>query len=579
VKNLDDNNSSVNLLKTGTNFILFFMILITVAAWITYGTLRGVIGMISYVFVGLIFVLPWIIPFFGWLLGILGIMGILQDGFYEFTLNLSHLESSWMTISWSWIVSVIALTIGLILTVFLIFWLKGLMKYRRKAPNKNFALINCNIIDGNRDTDIIKDGVILIKNIVKKGEPSGLIIGVGSSKEVKIPHNYKKVDLKGGYVLPGLINAHCHLIGSGKPSKLMNLSDDVVKKFTKLLKLRLIKWVLTRMMMKNCFNALNAGVTTLRALGDAVYLDVKLRKLIEKGKILGPRLIVAGCPLCITGGHGGLFSIVADSIPEIRKGIRKNLRNEVDCIKIISTGGVMDARKVGEAGRPQMTIEEIETACFEAHRGKLLVATHCESSDGIKEALLGGVDTIEHGAAIPDNLVELFKNNSKSLRGYTALIPTLTAGMGLSTLPIKSTKITQEKFENAKLVEIGLIEGLRKAYKEGIKLGVGTDATVPYSTHYEVWKELKYYLKYTNMTAQEAIYFATKGNAEILGISDITGSIEVGKYADLQVVPGNPLENIDFLGKVVKVMIRGYLINKPKVKKIKGLQKIVPIEV
>ena len=273
-----------------------------------------------------------------------------------------------------------------------------------------------------------------------------------------------------------------------------------------------------------------------------------------------------------------MLGFEVDSTAEIRKAVRRNIREEVDCIKILSTGGVMDARMVGEAGRPQMTVEEIETSCFEAHRGKLLIATHCESTEGMKEALLGGVDTIEHGAEITDELIPLFKNNPKSLRGYTTVVPTISAGMGLATLPIKVTKITQIKRENAKLIEIGMIIALQRAYKEGIKLGVGTDASVPYVPHYEVWKELKYLFKYTGMTAQEAIYFATKNNAEVIGVDNITGSIEVGKSADLQVVHDNPLENLDCLGQVSKVIIRGHLITNPKVKKIKKLKEIEPLE-
>jgi len=123
-----------------------------------------------------------------------------------------------------------------------------------------------------------------------------------------------------------------------------------------------------------------------------------------------------------------------------------------------------------------------------------------------------------------------------------------------------------------------MIKGLQRAYNEGIKFGVGTDASVPYVPHYEVWKELKYLIKYTGMSTQEAIYFATQNNAEIIGVGNITGSIEIGKSADIQVVPGNPLENIDYLGQVSKVLIKGYLIKNPKVKKIKKLKEIEPLE-
>jgi imidazolonepropionase-like amidohydrolase len=360
--------------------------------------------------------------------------------------------------------------------------------------------------------------------------------------------------------------------------KFMNFSDKTLEKLTKLLKTPLGKKILSNMMKNNANNALNAGVTTLRTMGDPFYLDLKLRDKIKKGKFIGPRLICAGMGICITGGHGGMMAYAADSPIEIKKAIRKNLRKEVDLIKILSTGGVMSSRKVGEAGRPQMTIEEIETACFEAHRGGLLVATHCESTHGIKEALLGGVDSIEHGAKITDDLVPLFKKNPKSLRGFTTLTSTISAGMGMAVLSKEETKITDVKKENAILIEVGMIHGLQKAYKEGIILTVGTDAAVPYATHYNVWKELKNFLKYTDMTAQEALHFATKGNAENIGIGEITGSIEVGKSADIQVVPGNPLDNIEYLGQVSMVVIKGYLIKNPKVKKVKNLKEFEPIE-
>jgi imidazolonepropionase-like amidohydrolase len=403
-------------------------------------------------------------------------------------------------------------------------------------------------------------------------------VGVGKASDIKVPEDYKKVDLKGAYILPGLINAHCHLTGSGKPTKLMKLSDKNMKRLIKFLATPIGKIILLKLMKSNALNALNAGITTLRSMSDPLYIDLKLRDQINEGKIIGPRLFCAGKGICITGGHGWIMAFVADSVTEIRKAVRQNLRMRVDHIKILSTGGVMDARKVGEAGRPQMTIEEIETACFEAHRGGLLVATHCESTDGIREALKGGVDSIEHAAEIPDDLVPLIRNNPKSLRGYTVIVPTVSAGMGMAVLPKEDTKITPESFENAKIIEKGMISALQKAYKEGLKFSCGTDASVPYSLQYEVWKELRYYLRYTEMTPQEAIYYATKGNAENMGIDDITGSIEVGKFADLIVVEGNPLENIDYLGDVSKVIIRGHIINNPKVKKAKKLKELTPME-
>ena len=577
---MSDSNKNSPFFLTCISFFVFIAALISVLAWITYGNLNDVLGSLAYGIIGLLNLYPWIIPFIGIPLGILDLLGFFGFRMYDVSLSIAHLNSSWMSIFWYWLVVMVGIFLEVFLMMIIISYLKKL-KYRDKAPKANLALVNCNIIDGNKDSKIISNGVILIKNIGAEGEKVGVIEKVGTKTEINIPPDYKIVDLKEAYILPGLINAHCHLFGSGKPMKIMNLSDSTMKKLMKILSTPFGIMLGKNMMESNITNALNAGVTTLRSMGDPFYLDVKLRKKIEKGKFIGPRLLVAGLGLCPTGGHGGMLGFVADDKGEIRKRIRQNVRQEVDHIKILSTGGVMDAKMIGEAGRPQMTVEEIETACFEAHRAGLLVATHCESTEGMKEALEGGVDSIEHGAFIPDDMIPLFKNNPKSLRGFTSVTPTISAGMAMATLPYKDTKITPIKFENAKLIEKGMIQCLQKAYESNIRFACGTDASVPYSTHYGVWKELKYYMNYTKMSAKEAIYFATKNTAELLGIDNITGTIEAGKSADLQVVQENPLENIDALGNISKVVIRGYLINHPKVKQIKKLEKteIVPMEV
>ncbi|MFX1502960.1 MAG: amidohydrolase family protein [Promethearchaeota archaeon] len=575
-----DKKPSINLITSAGTFLFLFIVLVALLAWIIYGTLEGVLATLSYLIVGIICCFPWLIPFIGIPLGILDVLGIFGFNIYTVSLNIARLSGSWLSVTWYWLISILGMGINLILMLRAISWFKGI-KHRKKEPKTNYALINCNIIDGNRGSEIISNGVILIKNIVEEDETPGLITVVGTINEINIPLDYKIVDLKGKYILPGLINAHCHLFGNGKPMKLMGLSDKYMEKLAKILDTPFGRRFAKNRMKKNAITALNAGVTTLRTMGDPFYLDVKIRKKVEKGKFLGPRLLVAGYGLCPTGGHGGLLGFIADDTGEIRKRIRKNVREEVDHIKILSTGGVMDARMIGEAGRPQMTIEEIETACFEAHRGGLLVATHCESTEGMKEALLGGVDSIEHGAEIADELIPLFKENPKSLRGYTIFTPTISAGMALSTLPIKKTKINPIKLENAKLIERGMILAFQKAYKRGIRFSCGTDASVPYSTHYGVWKELKYYMKYSNMTAQEAIYYATKNTAENIGIGKVTGSIEVGKSADLQIVPGNPLENIDILGKVEMVIIKGNIIKNPRFKKVNVVEStpLEPLEI
>ena len=561
-------NSGSNVASRG-KFLFFLIIIVSILSWITYGTLQGVLGSLSYLLLGILCMFPWIIPFAGIPLGIIDLLGIWGFRMYDLTLFWAHLPGSWLPLLYYWVMVLVSSGLNC-LVVYLII---SKLITPKPAPKTNIALVNCNIIDGNRESKVISDGVVLIKNIVKEDEKPGLITGVGKANEITIPSDYKKIDLDGQYLLPGLINAHCHIFGSGAPTALMKLSDETKEKLIKILNRPLIRKLAIKLLETNVRTALHAGVTTLRSAGEFAYIDVKLRKKIEKGKFLGPRLLVAGMVICPTGGHGGVMGLVVDSKAEIRKAVRKNARAEVDFIKIISTGGVMDAKMIGEAGRPQMTTEEIEQACIEAHRAGLLVATHCESTQGIEEALKCGVDSIDHGADITDELIPLFKNNPKSLRGHTTLLPTLSAGMGLATLPREVTKITEMSKANAELIEIGMIKSLQKGYKEGLQIACGTDASVPYSTHYNVWQELKYYLHYTNMTPQEAIYFGTKSTAEAIGIGNITGSIEVGKSADLQVVPGNPLEDFDNLGNVKMVIIKGHVIKNPKVKKIKALEK------
>ncbi|MCK4790555.1 MAG: amidohydrolase family protein [Desulfobacteraceae bacterium] len=552
-------------------FLLGLLVVTLVLAWATYGTLAGALGTLTYLLVGLLGLFPWIIPFVGIPLGILDLLGVFGVGVYDATLRIARLDSSWLPVMWYTVVAILASVVGLVVSV------RAFQRiFRKRARPKNLALINCRIIAGDRDGQVIEDGVILIKNVVADDEMPGRIAAVGHAGEVTVPADYEKLDLGGQYVLPGFINAHCHLVGSGKPMKLFRLASENEKLASKvigLLTTSLGKRMVLRMMTANARSALHSGVTTLRSMADLVYLDVKLRKKIERGEVIGPRLLVAGQAIVPTGGHGGFLGVAADSATEIKRLVRTNLREGVDWLKIISTGGVLDARQVGEAGQPQMTVEEIEAACTCAHRGGIMVATHCESTIGIEEALLGGVDTIEHGAEITDELVPLFKRNPRTLRGYTALVPTIAATMGIATLPIETTKISQMSLENAQIVARQMIRGLQRAYKEGILIAMGTDASVPYSAHYEFWKELKYYLHYTDMMPQEAIFFATKGSAQVLGIEKETGSIEVGKSADLQVVAGNPLEDIDCLGEVTRVVIRGFLIDELRVKRIKALDK------
>ncbi len=563
-------------------FLGLLVLVISILAWITYGTLEGVLGCLAFGVIGWINLFPWILPVIGIPLGILDLSGVLI-GMYDVTLNLARVNPSWLTLLVYWVVVTTGMILQLVMLV--VVWIRvRSRKYRAPPTPRQYALVHCTIFDGTRENSLINDGTILIgpadssrSDLHLDRAEVGLILAVGSYDEVPLPPEVKIFDLSGKFVIPGLINAHCHLTGSGKPMRVVNLPDETLEWGLRLIDNPLGHLILHRMMKKNVTNAMHSGVTTLRTLGDPFYLDIDLRKSLERGDWLGPRLWVSGKGICVTGGHGGAMGFIADSPSEVRKRVRENLRHEVDCIKILSTGGVMDARRVGEAGRPQMTVEEIQAACEEAHRAKILVATHCESSEGIRDAIQGGVDTIEHGAPIPSELIPKFLKNPYTLRGYTTLTPTLMAGMGLAALPHKTTRITPVKKENAVIVEEGMITALQQALENDIPLAMGTDASVPYVPHYQFWKELTYWKLYTNLSERDILYHATLGNARALGIEDITGSVEPGKQADLVIYESSPLVDLSALSKPSMVIVRGHVIVKPRIHSLAHLEKFDPL--
>ena len=434
----------------------------------------------------------------------------------------------------------------------------------------SFAFINCTVIDGTLNGDPIEDAVVLLERTSQNPSQSGIIKEVGSKGIVKVPRGYSSVDLAGKFLLPGLINAHVHLMGDGKPKQ--RTSGRNLERLIRFSKTSLGKRIFLRLMRQNLENSLNSGVTTVRSMGEPFHYETILRKQIEEGVFVGPRLITAGRGICASGGHGASIFLIADSPYEGRRAVRINLREGADFIKMLNTGGVSDARRIGEAGQVQMTLEEIEAVCDEAHRAGSLVAAHAESKLGVKEALLGGADTIEHGSEIDEEMVRLFKNNEKSLRGYTALIPTFSAFHGIiDNATNKKLKWSSIQIENAKKVLEGVIEGFQTAIGKGINVGLGTDAFVPFVTHYNAWKELEYFVRYGNISNKHAIHIGTLGTAQILGVERNTGSIETGKSADFMVVNEDPLKNLATLSTPSMVCRSGIIIKKPRIRKVKGV--------
>lgn len=377
------------------------------------------------------------------------------------------------------------------------------------------------------------------------------------------------IDLQGAYLLPGLINLHVHLFGTGAPSKA--LSGGSLQKFLMaVLKTPLGAKIMDGIITKNVSAQLKSGTTTIRAVGDFCYSDVRIRDKIKAGKLLGPRMLVSGPAITVPGGHGdGNFARTGETVEELTAFVEQNVQAGVDWIKICVTGGVMDAKEVGHPGELKMNLEQTKAVCDRAHALGMRVASHTESEEGLEVALRGGVDTIEHGAAINDEMLELYRQNG------SAMIITLSPCVPLSFLPPQVTKLDDKANVNTKIVGKGMVDGAKRAMREQIPLGLGTDAACPLCTQYNTWRELAYLSALCGMSPADAICTATLRNAQIAGIDAVTGSVTAGKAADLLVVGENPLEDLRALREPLYVMANGRLLEHPQQEKMEDMEKLL----
>ena len=416
------------------------------------------------------------------------------------------------------------------------------------------ALINCSLLDGSENMKLQENMTVVIQD--------EKIAEIGENIYVS---GCKVIDLKGKYLLPGLINAHVHLPGSGKPKKGESQNADSVKR---LMKNPITRYIVKKMCQGYAKTELMSGTTTIRTVGGLDNIDSSIRDDINSGKYLGPRMLVSDMAVSVTGGHmAEVLAYVADSPSECKECVRKIAKGKPDLIKLMITGGVLDAKVKGEPGILKMPLDYVAAACDEAHKLGLKVAAHTESPEGVLVALKGGVDTIEHGAKPNDEMIALYKEKG------AANICTISPALPLSTFPSEITHSNELTRYNGKVVMDGIIEAAKECLKNDIPVGLGTDTACPFVTHYNTWRELFLFHKYVEVSTSYALYTATLGNAKILGIDDITGSVSVGKSADLLVIDGNPMDDLYNLSKPYIVVMRGKLIKNPKLKKFKDIDK------
>jgi imidazolonepropionase-like amidohydrolase len=386
-----------------------------------------------------------------------------------------------------------------------------------------------------RNGRMLTDQVLLIDG--------GKIVATGAAADVKIPADATRIELPNATMLPGLIDAHTHLTMNpqfGYETLAISIPREAL------------------IGAKNARATLLAGFTTVRNVGASGYTDVALRDAINAGDVPGPRMLVSGPALGITGGHcdnnmlpfeyHAVGDGVADGIAAVQHKVRENIKYGVDVIKVCATGGVLSLGDNPQAS--QYTLEEMKAIIADAHRLGRKVAAHAHGAEGIRWAAEAGVDSIEHGSYIDDDAIAVM------LKHGTYLVPTLYLGdwmidnAGLTRLPPPLLAKAKEVIPAAR-------KNIAHAFASGVKVAFGTDAAVyPHGMNaheFAVMVRL-------GLTPLQAIQAATINAADLLGWSGKVGTLEKGAWADIVAVDGDPQQDVTTLEHVKFVMKGGEVV-------------------
>lgn len=387
----------------------------------------------------------------------------------------------------------------------------------------------------------VKSGKLLLDQTIVT--ENGKIVSVSGTAEAKIPSDAERIDLPNATVLPGLIDAHTHLTMDPKFGY-EQLAISLPRE--------------TLIGAKNARITLLAGFTTVRNVGARDFSDVALRDAINAGDVPGPRMLVSGPPLSITGGHCDNNMLpfeyhatrdgVADGIAAVQHKVRENIKYGSDLIKVCATGGVLS---LGDNPQhSQYTLEEMKAIVADAHRLGRKVAAHAHGAEGIRWAAEAGVDSIEHGSYIDDAGIAAMKEHG------TYLVPTLYLGdwmidnAGLTHLPAPLLAKAQEVIPAAR-------KNIAHAFASGVKVALGTDAAVyPHGLNAH---EFAVMVK-LGLTPLQSIQAGTINAADLLGWSGKVGTIEPGAWADIVAVDGDPIKDVTTLERVKFVMKGGEVV-------------------
>jgi imidazolonepropionase-like amidohydrolase len=408
----------------------------------------------------------------------------------------------------------------------------------KTAPPKITVVKAAHLIDP-RTGATIANAVVIIQD--------EKVIQVGSG--LAAPTGAEVIDLKGATILPGLIDCHTHI--TSQPS---DYYEDIFRKSP-------IDYAVTAHIYAR--RTLEAGFTTVRDVGSAEYIDIALKRAIDRGEIIGPRVIPAGLAISSTGGHGDLtgfspyvkiegLSGVADGEAEIRKLVRNNIKYGADVIKVLAGGGVLSEEE--NVGGPQFTQAELNALVDEAGMWGRKVAAHAHGAEPIKRAIRAGVASVEHASLIDDEGIRLAKEHGTYLVMdiyNDDYILSEYARMGYPEKILAKERIVGRTQR----------ENFKKAHDAGVKLAFGTDAGV--YPHGWNAKQFAHMVRW-GMTPLEAIQAATISAADLLGRRGTVGELSAGSFADLIAVAGDPLKDVTELERVTFVMKGGAVIKSAK---------------
>ena len=374
----------------------------------------------------------------------------------------------------------------------------------------------------------------------------GLIESVNDGYAIPRGGEYKIIDLKDKYVMPGFMDMHVHIEHESNPKryeqKFRQDPADVALQAT-----------------QYCKRTLLAGFTTVRDLGGS-GVNVSLQRAIARGFIDGPRIYTAEKSIATTGGHAdptngvrsnlkgdpGPKEGVINSVEDAKKAVRQRYKNGADVIKITATGGVLSVAKDGSG--PQFTLEEVKAIVDAANDYGMVTAAHAHGKEGMKRAVLGGIHSIEHGTMMDEEIMDLM------IEKGTYYVPTISAGNFVAEKAKIKGFYPEVIVPKAMAIGSQIQKTFAKAHKHGVKIAFGTDSGVSY--HGDNAKEFEL-MANAGMSPIDAILSATVNTADLLRISDEAGTIESGKWADIVAVDDNPLKDISILQNITFVMKNG----------------------